>query len=138
MFDNIKVMEESVFAKIIKGEIPSYKVYGDEKVFAFLDIHPLTPGHTLVVPKKQVDHFDDLNDEDYEAVFKAVKRIAKRQKDVLHVKRVCLRVEGFDVPHAHIHVYPCNVPADFYGDKDRNHKEPDDTALAEMAKKLAF
>lgn len=131
-------MQESIFTKIIRGEIPSHKVYEDEKVFAFLDIHPLTPGHTLVIPKNQVDHFDDLSEEDYEAVFTAVKKIAKRQKEVLKPQRICLRVEGFDVPHAHVHVYPCSTAADFYGTKDRAQTEPDHEALAEMAKKLAF
>lgn len=131
-------MQESIFAKIIKGEIPSHKVYEDGRVFAFLDIRPLTPGHVLVVPKDQVDHFDDLDEESYRAVFDTVKKIARRQKEVLGAKRACLRVEGFDVPHAHVHVYPCDTPADFYGDSDRNQKEPDHEALSEMAKKLTF
>lgn len=131
-------MEDSIFTKIIKGEIPAHKVYEDERVLAFLDIHPLTPGHVLVVPKKETDHFDDLSDDEYQAVFSVVKKIVKRQKEVLGAKRACLRVEGFDVPHAHVHVYPCNSASDFYGDPDRNQKEPAHDKLAEMAKKLAF
>lgn len=131
-------MQDSIFTKIIKDEIPSHKIYEDERVLAFLDIHPLVPGHVLVVPKKQVDHFDDLEEGDYQAVFSASKSIAKRQKEILGAKRVCLRVEGFDVPHAHVHVYPCNSASDFYGDDQRNLKEPDHDKLAEMAKKLSF
>lgn len=131
-------MQDSIFTKIIKGEIPCHRVYEDERVIAFLDIHPLTAGHMLVVPKNQVNHFDDLAADDYEALLGAVRRAAKQLKQVLRPERVCLRVEGFDVPHAHVHVYPCEKPADFYGQKDRAQLEPDHNALSEMAKKLAF
>jgi histidine triad (HIT) family protein len=131
-------MEDSIFTKIIKGEIPCHKVYEDDKVLAFLDIHPIQPGHVLVVPKAQVDHFDELEQDDYQSVFTAVKRVAQRLKDVTGAKRACVRVEGFDVPHAHVHVYPCNNPQEFYGSPDRAQAEPDHTALAEMAQKLAF
>lgn len=130
-------MQDSIFTKIIKGEIPCHKVYEDAKTIAFLDIYPIQPGHTLVVPKVEVNHFDDLSKEDYEAVFATVKLIAKRQKLVLGSERACLRVEGFDVPHAHVHVIPCNTPQDFYN-ADRMSHEPDHEALAEMAKKLYF
>lgn len=131
-------MEDSIFTRIIKGEIPSHKIYEDDLVYAFLDIHPIQPGHTLVVPKVQVDQFDELPQKDYEAVFAAVKLIAARQKQVFGKKRACLRVEGFDVPHAHVHVYPCDSPDEFYGKKDRLQEEPDHLALAEVAKKLVF
>lgn len=128
--------QDSIFTKIIKGEIPAHKIYEDDKTFAFLDIHPLRPGHTLVIPKQQIDHFDDMPEADYQAVFAAVQKVAKRLKQVLLPERVCVRIEGFDVPHAHVHVYPCNSPADFYGDRDRAQKEPDHEALAAMAEKL--
>lgn len=131
-------MQDSIFTKIINGEIPCHKIYEDEKVIAFLDIHPLQAGHTLVVPKKQVDHFDDLAEDDYAAVFGVVKKIAHRQKRVLNKARVCLRIEGFDVPHAHVHVYPCDSPAEFYGNKDRAAQEPDHEALSKIAADLAF
>lgn len=131
-------MTDSIFTKIIKGEVPAEKVYEDDKTMAFLDIHPLTPGHTLVVPKVQVDQFNDLSDEDYQALWQTVKKVADRIQQVLGAERACIRVEGFDVPHAHVHVYPCNNPTDFYGDEDRLKKEPDHTALAEIAKKLTF
>lgn len=131
-------MEDSIFTKIINGEIPSHKVYEDDRVFAFLDIHPIQPGHTLVVPKQQVDHFDQLSDEDYAALFAAVKQIAARQKQVLKRARACVRIEGFDVPHAHVHVYPCDTPQDFYGEPDRASKEPDHDELAKIAKQLVL
>jgi histidine triad (HIT) family protein len=130
-------MEPSIFTKIINGEIPCHKVYEDEKTLAFLDIYPISPGHTLVISKNQVDHFDDLSDEDYDAVFTTVKKLSKRVKEVLGVQRACLRVEGFDVPHAHVHVIPCNVPADFYNES-RMSVEPDHAALAALAQKLAI
>lgn len=130
-------MQDSIFTKIIKGEIPCHKVYEDDKTLAFLDIYPIRPGHILVVSKQQVDHFDDLAPQDYEAVFATVKKVAKRVKATLDVKRACLRVEGFDVAHAHVHVIPCNVPEDFYNAQRMSH-EPDHAALADLAKKLYF
>lgn len=131
----LRGMEDSIFTKIIKGEIPCHKIYEDEQVMAILDIHPIRPGHTLVVPKKQIDHFDDLDETTYQDVFKVVKIISKHIKKILGAKRACLRVEGFDIPHVHIHVIPCNVPDDFYN-SDRNNHEPDHSALASMAAKL--
>lgn len=129
---------DSIFTKIIKGEIPAEKVYEDATVLAFLDIHPIQPGHVLVIPKKQIDHFDQLDDETYSHLFLVVKQVAKRIKEIIKPERVCIRVEGFDVPHAHVHVYPCNNAQDFYGSPDRMDKDPDFSALSEMAKNLAF
>lgn len=135
--------EDSIFTKIIKGEIPCEKIYEDDKTIAFLDIFPLLPGHVLVVPKKQVDHFDDLPDEDYQALFATVQKVSKRVKEVLGVKRATIQVLGFDVPHAHVHVMPANSGHEVMeamGERAKNG--PPDTvdhaALAEMAKKLAF
>jgi histidine triad (HIT) family protein len=128
-------MQPSIFTKIIKKEIPASIIYEDEKTLAFLDIHPIRPGHVLVIPKTQVDHFDDLDADDYQAVFETVQKVAKQIKKVLGVKRACLRVEGFDVPHAHVHVIPCDQPQDFYNPA-RNDLEPDFPALTAMAEKL--
>jgi histidine triad (HIT) family protein len=130
-------MGDSIFTKIIKGEIPCHKIFEDEFSCAFLAIHPTTPGHTLVIPKKQVDEFQDLPDEDYLAVMKTVKKVAMRQKNRLGAKRVGLEVIGVDVPHAHVHVFPFSNISEYRRIVDMaaepNHKE-----LAEMAKKLAF
>lgn len=93
----------SIFSKIIAGEIPCYKIYEDEKTLAFLDIHPETPGHTLVIPKVEVDKLYELQMEDYLAVMKTVKILASRMEKVLG-KRTLMKVIGTDVPHAHVHL----------------------------------
>lgn len=129
-------MQDSVFTKIIKGEIPCHKVYEDNEVLVMADIHPIAPGHVLVIPKKQVEDFYDLDEATYNSTFAVTKRVAGRIKEVLNPKKVCVRIEGFDVPHVHVHVYPCNNSQEFYGDKDRMNKDPDHPALAAMAKKL--
>jgi len=127
----------SIFSKIIAGEIPSHKIYEDERTYAFLDIYPVQPGHLLVVPKTEVDRLEDLSDEDYAAIMDTVKKLMKRVREVLGVKRACLKVEGFDVPHAHIHIIPCNEAKDFFNHPNRN-QEPDHQALAEIARQLAL
>ncbi|HEX7368360.1 MAG TPA: HIT family protein [Candidatus Saccharimonadales bacterium] len=130
-------MQDSIFTKIIKGEIPCHKVYEDDKTFAFLDIHPIHPGHVLVVPKKQVDLLWDLDDTDYQAVMATAKKVAKRIKEVLRPVRVGVHVAGLEVPHVHIHLFPFSSNEDFWTRPDSS-AEPDHAALAEMAKKLAF
>ncbi len=95
----------SVFTKIINGEIPCYKIYEDDKTIAFLDIHPETKGHTLVVPKKEVDKIYDLEDEDYDALMKTVKKLSKHLEKIFGV-RTLWKVVGTDVPHAHVHLEP--------------------------------
>ncbi len=130
-------MSDSIFTKIIKGEIPCHKVYEDELSLAFMDIHPITPGHVLVISKKQIDKLWDLPDEDYRAVQDTVKKVCKRIEEVLNPRRVGLKVIGTDVPHAHIHVFPFNDMDEYNTVPDMN-KEPDHEALAEMAERLAF
>ena len=95
----------SIFTKIINGEIPCYKIYEDDKTFAFLDIHPETKGHTLVVPKKEVDRLYDLEDEDYFAVMNTARKLSSHMEKVLGA-RTLWKVVGTDVPHAHIHLMP--------------------------------
>lgn len=94
-----------MFSKIIRGEIPCYKIYEDEKNLAFLDIAPESKGHTLVIPKAEVDKVYELPDEDYHALFDAVKKVALRIEKVLGA-RVVMKVVGTDVPHAHVHLMP--------------------------------
>ena len=93
----------SIFSKIIAGEIPCYKIYEDEKTLAFLDIHPETKGHTLVVPKLEVDKLYDLPEDYYLAVMKTVKKLASNMEKVLG-ERTLIKVIGTDVPHAHVHL----------------------------------
>lgn len=130
-------MEESVFTKIIKGEIPCHKVYEDDLTFAFMDIHPITPGHVLVISKKQVDKYWDLPDKDFHAVNDTVKKVCKRIEKVLNPGRVGIKVIGIDVPHVHVHVFPFNSMAEFNNAPDMT-AEPDHEALAGMAEKLAI
>jgi histidine triad (HIT) family protein len=130
-------MEDSIFTKIIKGEIPCHKIYEDDKTLAFLDIHPVQPGHTLVIPKIQIDHLWDLPDEDYQAVMKSCKKVALRLREKLEVGRVGVQVMGIDVPHAHVQLIPFNTAEEYHTPQDML-AEPDHQALAELAKKLAF
>ena len=95
----------SIFTKIVNGEIPCYKIYEDDKTIAFLDMHPETKGHTLVIPKNEVDKIYDLPDEDYEALMDTAKKLSKNMEKVLGA-RTLWKVVGTDVPHAHIHLMP--------------------------------
>lgn len=126
----------TIFTKIINGEIPSHKIYEDEYTYAFLDIYPSQPGHTLVVPKKEVDRFEDLPDEDYRHLMQAVKKLSKHLASKTG-KRTTLKVIGFDVPHAHIHLVPAANTEEFMARGDMN-KEPDHAALAKLAEELAL
>lgn len=130
-------MQASIFTKIIKGEIPCHKVYEDDKTLAFLDIHPVQPGHSLVIPKKQVEFLWDLENEDYQAVMMTAKKVAQQIRTVLKVPYVGEQVVGIDVPHAHVHLIPFSTTAEFRAIPDMD-ADPDHVALAEMAKKLAF
>lgn len=96
----------SIFTKIVKGEIPSYKVAEDENHFAFLDINPVVEGHTLVIPKKEVDYIYDLEDENLNNLVMFSKKIAKAIDATLGTLRTGIIVEGLEVPHAHIHLVP--------------------------------
>lgn len=127
--------DDSIFTKIINNEIPAHKIYEDEFVIAFLDIHPIQPGHTLVVPKVQVDQFDDLDEDYYLAVWKAVKKVAKAQKKVFHQARIGVQIFGLDVPHAHIHVFPFTTAGQYRNLPDFS-VDPNQDELAQVATKL--
>lgn len=100
----------SVFTKIINREIPAQIVYEDEQTLAFLDMRPINPGHMLVVPKQEVDQFQDLDSETYQAVMATVHKMANLLKEKLNSARVGVVIYGFDVPHAHVHVIPMDGP----------------------------
>ena len=127
-------MADSIFTKIIKNEIAANKVYEDDKNLAFLTIQPVQPGHTLVVPKRQVDHLWDLPDADYQSLMAATKIVANRLRKVLSKQRVGVKVEGFEVNHAHIHLIPMDSVAEYTAPP----REARDEELAAMAKKLAI
>lgn len=130
-------MEDSIFTKIVKGEIPCHKIYEDELTLAFLDIHPVQPGHVLVIPKEQIEFVWDLPDELYQAVMATTKKVALRMREVLPQQFVHERIVGIDVPHAHVQLIPFDTPADLRVEQDMEI-EPDHTALAEIAEKLMF
>ena len=98
----------SIFTRIINGEIPCYKVAEDDRYFAFLDINPLTKGHTLVVPKQETDYIFDLDDKTLGDMMIFAKKIARKIKEKIDCKRVAVVVLGMEVPHAHIHLIPIN------------------------------
>lgn len=130
-------MEDSIFTKIIKGEIPCHKIYEDDQVIAFLDIHPITTGHTLVVPKTQVAFVWDLDDATYQQLQTSVKKLAVHLRTTLGVPYVGEQIIGVDVPHAHIHLIPFTSVAEYHHQPDMS-AEPDHTALAAVAETLAL
>lgn len=130
-------MEDTIFTKIIKGEIPSYKIYEDEKTFAFLDIHPLNDGHVLVVPKQQVEFIWDLEAADYQALMETVQKVGNRLREVLDTPYVGVEVIGVDVPHAHVHVVPFATTKELHRQSPASD-EPDHNALAKIAEKISF
>ncbi len=96
----------SIFSRIVAGEIPSYKVAEDEKYYAFLDINPVAPGHTLVIPKHEVDYIFDLDNEEYAGLMAFAKRVAAALKEAMPCVKVGVAVLGLEVPHAHVHLVP--------------------------------
>ncbi len=102
----------TVFSKIVAGEIPSYKVAEDENYYAFLDINPLAKGHTLVIPKKEVDYIFDLDDETLAGLTLFAKKVAHKIKSKIECRKVAMVVLGLEVPHAHIHLIPMNSEND--------------------------
>ncbi|PKP05827.1 MAG: HIT family protein [Bacteroidetes bacterium HGW-Bacteroidetes-5] len=102
----------TIFSKIIAGEIPSFKVAESERFYAFLDINPVSKGHTLVVPKSETDYIFDMESEELAAMFAFAQRVAKGIKEVIPCKRVGVAVLGMEVPHAHIHLIPINSESD--------------------------
>lgn len=102
----------SIFTKIIAGEIPCYKVFEDENHIAFLDINPVAPGHTLVVPKREEPYIFNLSEEETDRLWRFARKVAKALGEAVPCKRVGVAVIGLEVPHAHIHLIPLNSEAD--------------------------
>ncbi len=130
-------MTDTLFTKIINGDIPSHKVYEDDYTFAFLDIHPLSEGHVLVVPKISVEFIWDLDPEQYAALMEAVQLVGRRLCEVIDTPYVGVKVVGVDVPHAHVHVIPFATP-DELNKTTNDSTEPDHAALAVLAEKISF
>ncbi len=129
--------EPSIFTRIINGEIPAHKVYEDDRIIAILDARPLFEGHTLVIPKVQVDHIWELSDDDYHYLWMVVKKIGDNIQKVIKSPRVGVVVEGFGVPHVHVHLIPI-----YKGDDLKKHQDfdspIDNQALSEVAARLAM
>lgn len=125
---------ESIFTKIIRGEIPSYKIAESETCYAFLDINPLAKGHALVIPKKEVDYLFDLDDELYEQLFGFARKVGKSIESVIPCKRMGMIVFGLDVPHAHIHLIPINKAADMSFSSPKLNLEKDE--FQEIAERI--
>lgn len=125
----------SIFSKIIAGEIPSYRIAEDDKHYAFLDINPLAEGHTLVVPKREVDYIFDLSDSEFAELQFFAKRVAEAIRETMPCKRVGVAVIGLEVPHAHIHLVPVNTEADL--DFRREKLKPAPERMAEIASSIA-
>ena len=131
-------MQDSIFTKIIKGEIPCHRVYEDDKTIAFLDIYPVQEGMTLVVTKNQVDNFEDLSEDDYTALWATVKKVAQKMRRVYPDKaKIAVQVEGLDVPHVHVKLFAINSGDEFRTKQDTS-KDPDHASLAAVAAKLAI
>ena len=123
----------SIFTRIVSGEIPSHRVAEDEEFLAFLDIQPVRPGHTLVIPKREIDHFFDMDRELLSRVLVFSKPISSAIQTVTGAQRIGAIVAGFDVPHAHLHL----IPVDSMAELDFGRALPaSPTELADMAEKI--
>jgi len=128
--------EPSIFTRIIRGEVPCHKIYEDEHTLAFLDIDPVQPGHTLVVPKKEVSYVWDLDEETYLAVMRTCQKVARRQKQVLKRAYVGEMIVGTDVPHAHVHIVPFDETQQLHRALSPAGAEPNHEELAKIAERL--
>ena len=128
----------SIFSKIVAGEIPCYKVAENDKFFAFLDINPLVKGHTLVIPKQEVDYIFDLDDETYCGLMAFARNVARALEGAVECKRVGVAVMGLEVPHAHVHLIPITTEGDmnFFREKLSLPAEEMAAIAARIAEKL--
>lgn len=124
----------SIFSRIVAGEIPSHKVAENDEFFAFLDINPVAVGHTLVIPKQEIDYIFDIDDAKLGRMMAFAKRVARAQEKAITCKRVGLAVMGLEVPHAHIHLVPITKESDMYfGEKKLEMTQAE---LADVAAKI--
>lgn len=121
----------TIFSRIVAGEIPCHKIAEDKEFFAFLDINPVSKGHTLVIPKQETDYIFDLDDAVLGRMIAFAKRVARAQEAAIACKRIGMAVMGLEVPHAHIHLIPITKESDMYFDKGK--KVMSEEELAEVA-----
>ena len=124
----------SIFSRIVAGEIPCYKIAENDKFFAFFDIRPLVPGHTLVIPKKEEDYIFDISDADLAEMIVFAKKIAVAIKKAIPCKKVGVAVIGLEVPHAHIHLVPMQREGDLDFRREKMH--PTEEQFKEWQKKI--
>ena len=124
----------SIFSRIVAGEIPCYKIAENDKFFAFFDISPLVPGHTLVIPKKEEDYIFDISDADLAEMMVFAKKIAVAIKKAIPCKKVGVAVIGLEVPHAHIHLVPMQKEGDLDFRREKMH--PTEVQFKEWQKKI--
>ena len=124
----------SIFTKIVKGKIPCFKITEDDNYLAFLDAFPLTLGHVLVIPKKEIDYLFDLESEEYFGLWKFSQKIAKAMDKVIDCERIGVAVIGLEVPHAHIHLVPINGISDI--NFERPKKQFTTEHMIEIADKI--
>lgn len=126
----------TLFSKIIAGEIPSYKVAEDDRYYAFLDINPVQPGHTLVIPKREEDYLFDLTDEELGGLMVFAKKVARGIKQATNCRKVGVAVLGLEVNHAHVHLIPITTEGDMdFHKKQSNVPSEEMEAMAEAIKK---
>jgi len=129
-------MSASIFTKIIKREVPAHFLYEDEYCVAILDSFPAVKGQSLVIPKKEIDYAFDLDDDTYLHLFRTAKQIAKASDVALNAARTCLVVEGFDVPHVHIKIYPMTDTKTALGEILPHQTEATEEELAQVATQI--
>lgn len=125
----------TIFSRIIAGELPSYKVAENDKFFAFLDINPISWGHTLVVPKEEIDYFFDIDDSQIGEMMVFTKKVAEAIKKAIPCRKIGMAVLGLEVPHAHIHLVPLKNEGDM--DFKNKIKDPSPEKMAEICAAIA-
>ena len=128
----------SIFTKILDGDIPGTFGYEDDRCAAFMDITPMTDGHVLVIPREEIDHWLDMPEELTSHLMAVAQKIGKAQKKAFSCERVGVMIQGFEVPHVHIHVWPTNSIDDFRLDNKHGSTEAEDIAAAAEKVKAAL
>ncbi len=124
----------SIFSKIVRGDLPAYKIAEDEYHLAFLDIFPLAKGHVLVIPKEEIDNIFDMSPEKYSLLWMFAQRVAIRIRKVINCERIGVSVIGLEVPHAHIHLVPINTISDINFEAEKINFSEDE--FEEIAKSI--
>ena len=124
----------TIFSRIIQGEIPCYKIAENEQFFAFMDINPVTKGHTLVIPKRETDYLFSLDDEELAEMMVFAKKVAQAIEKAVPCKRIAVAVIGLEVPHAHIHLIPISQEGDM--DFKKEHVHMSDEEFREVQKRI--